>query len=259
MDTNVLVDILTSPGLFLVSNFVAVFIAAFVSIHFYRLILARNRRGSRSVEVNRVELEEVREFYENQIMKLHREFITSSKRWEEAYHLIMSSLEESRPAGLPEVPALPFLKRNNVTDFDLDMNLVFVLMPFADSEYYVYSAVNYACDDVGYRCSRGDEDHVTGDVFQNILERIVKARVVVANINGKNPNVFFELGICQAIGKKVIYVANRIEYATFDIQNDRILTYTTQAELRDLLRYALLKIKGDDERLLAGVDAGRNR
>lgn len=59
----------------------------------------------------------------------------------------------------------------------------------------------------------------SGDIFQpnqNIMESIWtyinQAAFIIADISDKNPNVFYELGICHTIGKKVITLCDQESY-----------------------------------------------
>jgi hypothetical protein len=51
------------------------------------------------------------------------------------------------------------------------------------------------------RCIKGDEDYIEGNVLKYIVGKMMSARIIITNINGRNPNVFYELGIAHAIGK----------------------------------------------------------
>jgi len=42
--------------------------------------------------------------------------------------------------------------------------------------------------------------------MDDIREAVVTARVIIADLTDHNPNVFYELGICHALGKNVILI-----------------------------------------------------
>ena len=93
----------------------------------------------------------------------------------------------------------------------------------------------------GYKCARGDETFAAGDVLSHIVRQIVRARIVIANIGTRNPNVYYELGIAQAIGKPTILVSHTIEGVPFDVQSQRILIYATLDELEKKIDDALIQ------------------
>jgi hypothetical protein len=52
----------------------------------------------------------------------------------------------------------------------------------------------------------------------------------VADVTGKNPNVFYELGIPHTVGKDAIILTQNKEDVSFDIQNLRYICYTVDNE-----------------------------
>lgn len=65
----------------------------------------------------------------------------------------------------------------------------------------------------------------------------MESRYVIANLNGRNPNVYYELGIAQAIGKPVILIADVSSYKEipFDLQSNRLLLYRNEGELTNMI------------------------
>jgi len=47
--------------------------------------------------------------------------------------------------------------------------------------------------------------------MDDIREAVVTARVIIADLTDHNPNVFYELGICHALGKDVILITQDSE------------------------------------------------
>jgi hypothetical protein len=70
---------------------------------------------------------------------------------------------------------------------EIDEKLCFVLMPFADE-------------------------------FQPIY-------VVIAELTGKNPNLFYEVGLGHALGKKVILLTQNVKDVPFDLRHLRCIVY----------------------------------
>lgn len=64
--------------------------------------------------------------------------------------------------------------------------------------------------DFGYRAERGDE--VVGpdlNIMSNVLKRIIEDDLVIADLTGNNPNVFYELAIRHAVAKPLIQIADQ--------------------------------------------------
>lgn len=70
------------------------------------------------------------------------------------------------------------------------------------------------------------------------------AQLIVAVLDGKNPNVFYEIGIAHSIGKTVILIANmsRIDEIPFDLRSDRLLLYSNPNDLSKKLSDVLKNI-----------------
>src|ERR1041384_2230704 len=82
---------------------------------------------------------------------------------------------------------------------------VFVLMPFASDFDDVYRlGIKPACEKAGAYAERVDEQLFQESILQRVYNQIAKADVIVSDMSGKNPNVFYETGYAHALGKPVI-------------------------------------------------------
>jgi hypothetical protein len=112
-------------------------------------------------------------------------------------------------------------------DFTLDPNLCFVLMPFEEKLRAVYEDhMRRVVESKGLSCTRADDIMSTGLITRDIWEKINRARFLIADLTGKNPNVFYELGIAHALGKEVILITQNIEYVPFDLKALRCIIYS---------------------------------
>lgn len=69
-----------------------------------------------------------------------------------------------------------------------------------------------------------------------MLKFIVKSNLIIANINGRNPNVLYELGIAQAFDKPVILISGEPENLPIDIKSKKFLIYKDYEELQEMIR-----------------------
>jgi hypothetical protein len=207
-------------------------------------VLLRESRGRRyDEERRRAELEVIRKSLEDQLYRLNDRLVATDERWRDVNHLLMSGQRFAPPPEqAPPVARSRFLERAGLAEADIDKNLVFVLTPFHPDYRRPYEAIASVCTSIGLKCMRGDEEHVAGDILQHILRLIAKARLVIANLDGRNPNVFYELGIAQALGKPVLLIASSPEDLPFDVRTTRIVFWKTPQELEEKLRRELLKI-----------------
>ena len=101
----------------------------------------------------------------------------------------------------------------------------FVLMPFgpewADE---VYEAIRTACDGKFRSISRADE-HTGLVVMQDIWLAIQRAELIIADLTGKNANVFYELGIAHTLGRRTILLSQNRGDIPFDVGGMRHILY----------------------------------
>lgn len=135
----------------------------------------------------------------------------------------------------------------------------FVLMPFAPAFDDVYASIRDACESpqLLLSCSRADDFYGAGHIMEDILTGILASDYLVADVTGKNPNVFYELGIahCCKAPSKVIIISQTLEDVPFDLRHMRVVTYRNDpAGLRKLrldLERALLSDAGAEYRFVA--------
>jgi hypothetical protein len=60
----------------------------------------------------------------------------------------------------------------------------------------------------------------------DIWERINRARFLIADLTGQNPNVFYELGIAHALGKDVLLLTQDMAHVPFDLKGLRCILYS---------------------------------
>ena len=105
-------------------------------------------------------------------------------------------------------------------------SFVFVLMPFSAGFDDVYElGIKAACDEAGAYCERVDKQIFTENILDRLINQIAKADIVVADMTGKNPNVFYECGYAHALGKTVILLTQDVADIPFDLQQYPHIVY----------------------------------
>jgi formylglycine-generating enzyme required for sulfatase activity len=100
-----------------------------------------------------------------------------------------------------------------------ESDLIFVLMPFVKEFDEVYKTIKEVWQRLGFRCSRSGEIFHTREIMcVAICQNIQRARFIVADMTGRSPNVFYELGIAHILGKPVVLVTQRPEDVPFDLR-----------------------------------------
>jgi hypothetical protein len=113
---------------------------------------------------------------------------------------------------------------------------VFVVMPFTDEMGRVYAqSIKGAVEGLGVSCGRADDFYRSSQIMDDVWSGIVHADCVVADCTGRNPNVFYEIGIAHTLGKQVLLLAQATEDIPFDVNHLRFITYEpTDEGLADL-------------------------
>lgn len=135
--------------------------------------------------------------------------------------------------------------RNRPTVFDvsdtitIDPQQMSAMMPFDASFMGVYQAIQRAGANVGMTVNRADDIWIHHQIIQDIVSLIDRSRIVVADCTGKNPNVFYEVGIAHTLGREVILITQHIDYVPFDLRHLRVITYLNNNEGLQVLEAAI--------------------
>lgn len=111
-----------------------------------------------------------------------------------------------------------------------DENLISIMMPFSAEFNPIYKALQKATTSIGFSCVRADDIWEHHTIIQDIVNIIARARVVICDCSGKNPNVFYEAGIAHAIGKEVILITQSEQDIPFDLRHLRYIHYLPNNE-----------------------------
>lgn len=95
----------------------------------------------------------------------------------------------------------------------------FVLMPFDSSFDDIYNyGIKESCQEVGAYCERVDEQVFQETILDRIYNQIAKADLVIADMTGRNPNVFYEVGYANALNKPTILLTSKSKDIPFDLK-----------------------------------------
>jgi hypothetical protein len=118
----------------------------------------------------------------------------------------------------------------------------------------VQQAIGEAAELAGVQLRRADSIFKAGVIIDQVREAIAGADVIVAVCTGKNPNVFYELGLAEAMGHTPILVAPNARHLPFDKAHCRCHMYGLKHLTIDDLAQRLAR--AITETL---ADAGRSR
>lgn len=117
---------------------------------------------------------------------------------------------------------------------------VFVLMPFDEAFTDVYRlGIKQACDKAGAYAERLDDQIFTESMLQRIYNQIAKADIIVADMTGRNSNVFYEVGYAHALGKVVIHLTKSADDIPFDLKHYPHIVYQNVTQLLPRLELSI--------------------
>lgn len=218
---------------------------------FYFLSNIRLRGTVYRDELHRVELDQTRAALESDMKRMYEEIYRDRGRWDEINHLVVDMAKSLKWRDSSAQISSPIDSERFLKSFGIDpsiitisQNQVFILTPLNDEEVPVTNVVHAACDEAGLRAIRGDESKISGSILPVVIKEIVRSRFVIANINGRNPNVFYEMGIAQALGKDILMFCRRedVSEVPFDLAQQHIIFYRNQKELRTRMRKAISQL-----------------
>ena len=104
---------------------------------------------------------------------------------------------------------------------------LFILMPFADEFRPIYEDhIKKVAEEIGIRCGRADDIFSNRSIMSDIWSAINAAKILVADCTGRNPNVFYEIGIAHTLSKETIIITQKIDDIPFDLRHLRIIEYS---------------------------------
>jgi len=104
---------------------------------------------------------------------------------------------------------------------------VFVIMPFEEELNAVFDVIRRVTLACKLSISRADDFFGSGVIVEQIWEAICAAKLIVADLTHRNPNVFYELGLAHTVGKPVLILTQNIQDVPFDVRHRRLIHYET--------------------------------
>lgn len=114
----------------------------------------------------------------------------------------------------------------------LDKTKCFVAMPFSPEMDAVYGQIRSVFSGLkrrGLTCFRGDDSAKPEVITDHIWREINESFFLIADLTGRNANVYYEVGLAHAIGKPVILITQDPD-VPFDLRGVRRIHYSLQSQ-----------------------------
>lgn len=126
----------------------------------------------------------------------------------------------------------------------------FVLMPFEKSFDDIYKlGIQAVATEAGVVAERVDEQTYSESILERIYRQIQHADFVIADMTGRNPNVFYEVGYAHAKGKLCTLLTQTADDIPFDLKHHRHIVYEASIQtLKSKLRVELEWLKEEADK-----------
>ena len=102
----------------------------------------------------------------------------------------------------------------------------FVLMPFEPQFSDIYKlGIQAVATECGVVAERVDEQTFSETILERIYRQIENADFIIADMTGRNPNVFYEVGYAHAREKLVTLLTQSVDDIPFDLRHHRHIVY----------------------------------
>ena len=95
------------------------------------------------------------------------------------------------------------------------------------------------CPDIVSVIERADEHANPGEITPAIIAAILEADLIVVDLTGANPNVYYEMAVAHAYGKPTVHIRLEDEPLPFDIKDVRVFPYRLDLEGGERARVAV--------------------
>lgn len=219
-------------------------------LYLYRVTKEIKRRSDNFKNGSKVELSYQREQLENKLYDISDKITLNEELYKDVNHFMLTP-NDTALILKQQVADYSFFDELGI-DFakiQVQRDMVMCLMPFHKRYDKVYIALQNACKQCGYSAIRSDNQFVSGDILKYTIELILKAQIIIAVIDGRNPNVFYEIGIAHSLGKLVILVSNIADFQSvpFDLRNNRMVLYKGATDLEGNIVHCINSFKGGEK------------
>jgi hypothetical protein len=109
--------------------------------------------------------------------------------------------------------------------------ICFVIAPIGEEESEVRKrsdqilkhVIEPSASECGYEAIRADKIEKPGVITSQVIQHVVEDQLVIADLTGHNPNVFYELAIRHALRKPFIQMIQKGEKIPFDVVGTRTI------------------------------------
>jgi len=121
----------------------------------------------------------------------------------------------------------------------------FIAMPYGPDWFTsVHQTILDAGKAANFDCVLSLNMASAGQIVEQVWQQLRRAETIVADLTGRNANVFYEVGLAHALGKQIIFITQDSDQLPFDVSTSRCIKY---------LKDDLVTLQKELERAFAAV------
>lgn len=102
----------------------------------------------------------------------------------------------------------------------------FICMPYSAKFEDIYEqGIKPVVLDCGFKCERANEIEHNRGCLDVVFRQIRAANLVIADMTGRNANVYYEVSCAHGVGREVILLAQEAEELPFDLRDVNHIVY----------------------------------
>lgn len=183
-----------------------------------------------------VEVNQAEEFVDTFIVNLRHvgllQILSGADRVVTLDHLLDSLPSGATPAAIFTSPSEEYSgKRLITTEIAQFERACFYISPIGEegsperlhSDLFLGSFIEPALEQFKLEVVRADKIDKPGFITKQVIDYLVKSRLVIADLSFHNPNVFYELAIRHAVRKPIVQLIRKGDRIPFDVNQSRTI------------------------------------
>lgn len=250
-----LVFSLTFEDRIMQKNIIYAIVIVSVALNMALLFRGRNKKSRGTSQLQElIEINQKRKEIDEEITRLSRSLLKSDVgQFVDINRLVFSGQLNEIYSDAIDYKA--FLERFGINKNEaiVKSNAAAFLSPFNENGDELFQACQNILGKINIFLQRTDNIVAKDDMLMNIVRLIIRSEIVLVNLNERNTNVYYELGIAHAIGKPTILLAetqfsdNDFKNVGFDVDHKFIVSYLDKEDLEKKLVIQVSRLRGEKQ------------
>jgi predicted Rossmann-fold nucleotide-binding protein len=122
-------------------------------------------------------------------------------------------------------------------------NTVFIVMSFKKEFDELYNVYKTVCESFGFNAIRTDKVYSLDKILPRILAGIRHSAFVIADVTETSPNVFYEIGFAEGLGRPIIATAKVDTKLPFDLVDTPVTFWSSLEDLKSKLEPLINEVR----------------